>query len=290
MYNTDFFVYNLEGELLGKTDISSFLTFIEEKSNPIAKTCATTLSRRIRTALLGDKGYGYILGYFVSYRKVTILNIEEQKKFTDNYFKLSYNRLMAYFKSTKEWDEDVFSDTLLYIYSKIAAKRGVNNIEKTFKFKYFRTLVDNGRKRAKAFIFNDFDIVDSEGNSIGFVELSSESATVDSSTDNCLHQVNDLKMADLIKDAIYTSFKKRDADLYLDYIENFKNVRKIGEKSGFRGVAEKYAVSVSTAKNKVKMINEFLKAVKDEIVDRYNDAYYPDFDSLTLRHFIDNDK
>lgn len=290
------FVYTVKGEYIGRFDYSSFCDLVQNSFDHIDNSDAIVVREaKVKKAMLGDKGYGFAYGVFVAPRKVSIMSTEEQLKFSNELLEMRYNSIRKYLKSTKEWCEDTFQEVILYVYDKIQEERGVNHIEDTVKYKYFKTLIDNGRKRIKAalnpFIVSDFDVVDDDSNAVSYIQtFAMESATQDGIEDACLHQVNELKLAEISKEQLYTNFKQKDVDLYLDYIENFKAVRKKGEMSGLRGAANKHNVSVSTVKNKVKAMTEFLKNKKDDILDEYFTVFYPDIDNLTLQHIIDESK
>lgn len=288
MINT-FKVYTLDGQSLGDYSIGEFKMLLDSDHLDKKRTIKV-LELRVKNALLGDKGYGYCEGYFVAYRNVTIMTIDQQKTFTDRYFKAAYNRLNRYFRECKEWDEDVFSDCILYIYDKMVEKRGVNNIEKTFKFQYFMTLVGNGRKKVSDFISPDFDVADEDGINVSYIQqFASVSATLDDIEDSCIKQVNDLKRLDIIKDELYTNFSEKTVDMYLDYIEHFKDTRTKDSNGGVSGVAKKYGISKTTVKNKFKTIKDFInnKDTKKIVKERYESVLYPLLDDLTLKHIIE---
>jgi hypothetical protein len=287
-----FKVYKLDGASLGEHTVESFQELVnsgldhKEESDAIK-----TGGVRLRNALLGDKGYGYCAGYFVAHRNTHIMSLDEQKIFTDDYFKLAYTRLKKYFEQCKEWDEDVYQDVVMYVYEKMNEQRGINNLEQTIKFKYFRTLIDNGRASARKFIFEDPEVVDDEGTSISYIQqFATESATLDDVENSCLRQVNDMKMSDIIKDELYNQFKESDVDMYLDYVENYRKLRgtrNSGEKKGVNGLALKYnGMCKSTIKNRIRDISKFLKETTEKIMERYNDEQYPDIENLTLKHII----
>lgn len=287
-----FKVYKLDGTSLGEHTVESFQELVNSVLDHKGENDAIKLGGvRLRNALLGDKGYGYCAGYFVAHRSVHIMSLAEQKKFTDDYFKLAYTRLKRYFEQCKEWDEDVYQDVVMYVYEKMNEQRGINNLEQTIKFKYFRTLIDNGRASARKFIFEDPEVIDDEGTSISYIQqFATESATLDDIENSCLRQVNDMKMADIIKDELYNQFKEGDVDMYLDYVENYRKMRgtrNSGEKKGVNGLALKYnGMCKSTIKNRIRDINKFLKDTTEKIMERYNDEQYPDIDNLTLKHII----
>ena len=284
----NFNVYNIDGEALGEHSLESFSSLIQSDHIEENRTIVVEPSK-VKNALLGDKGYGYCYGYFVAYRNVVIMDKTKQKAFTDKWFILGYSRLRKYFLECKEWDEDVFSDTILYIYDKMNEKRGVNNIEKTFKFQYFTTLTALGRAKAKQFIFPDYDVAGDEDVDVSYIQqFATESATLDGVEDACLHQVNDLKMADIIKDELYLEFDEKIVNMYLDYVENFRNVRDREEKKGVEGIAAKYGIGRSTVKNRFRDIKNFLKDKKKDITKRFNDEMYPNLDSMTLKHIIND--
>lgn len=284
--NSLFKVYNLDGKALGEHSLESFSSLIQSDHIEENRTIVVEPSK-VKNALLGDKGYGYCYGYFVAYRNVTIMNLAQQKAFTDKWFILGYSRLRKYFLECKEWDEDVYGDVVLYIYDKMSEKRGVNNIEKTFKFQYFITLAAKGRAKAKEFIFPDYDVADEDDTVVSYIDqFATESATLDGVEDACLHQVNDLKKADIIKDELYSKFPEATVDMYLDYVENFRNTRGKDEKRGVEGIAAKYNIGRSTVKNRFREIKNYLKDNLKAINKRFNDEFYPDLDSLDLKHII----
>lgn len=288
MMKTQFKVYNIDGKFIGNYNLDTFQDLVQ--SAHLEEKCTIVVeASKVKNALLGDKGYGYCYGYFVAYRDVVILNQDQQKAFTDRWFTISYERLKKYFLECKEWDEDVFGDVFLYIYDKVMEKRGVNNIEKTFKFQYFITLAAKGRAKAKAFIFPDYDVADEDNVLVSYIQqFASESATLDELEDACLHQVNDLKKADIIKDELYSNFDKSVVDMYLDYVENFRNLRDKDERKGVEGLSIKYRIARTTVKNKIRAIKKFLKDNNKQIMNRFEDEMYPSLDSLTLKHIIND--
>ena len=291
-----FKVYSLDGTLVGDHTLSSFNEMLKEKASNSSdhkdKMDAMVVTQaRLKSALLGDKGYGYLSGYFVSHRRVKVMTKEEQKKFTDAFMTANYTRLMNMCKRGKEWDEDVFSEVILYIYDKISEVRGVNNIEATVKFKYHSTLVDNGRKAAKAFIFNDKECFDKDGDPYSMIEiLATESATQDDRAGDCVKQVNEIEMTKIILDELYTNFSEDVVEMYIDYVQNFRNVRVSGASGGVSGLAVKYGLSVSTVKNKMRDIRNHWKDAIEDIMTAYHDVMYPDLDSITLKHIIHDGK
>jgi hypothetical protein len=284
-----FYVYNKQGEVVGIFTKSSFTDFLNQ-SNHKDKLNAITLSNyTLRSALLGDKGYGYCEGFFISYRKVSIMSISQQKSFTNEFFSMSYERLYNFFKQTKEWCEDTLHDVIAYVYDKMNEVRGVNNLEATIKFKYFNSLIDKGRKVQKRFIFPDPEVIDIDNNKVSYIDqFAVTSATLDEATDSCLNQVNDLKMVEMIKEELYTNFKNKEVDMYLDYIENFRGKRTTDGTGGLKGASKKWNVSVSTLKNKIKQVKEFMSGKLPELLTRFTDESYPSIDNISLKNIIND--
>ena len=281
-----FCVYDIKGNYLGEHNIKTFTTLVRKtqsatKSN---NNAITVKEDRLRNAMLGDKGYGYYLGFFVSHRPVKIMSRAEEKAFTDNYINRSYTRLQNFFSAMLEWDEDIFSDVVMYLYEQVLTDRGVNRLEYTIKFKYYMMLKDAGniKNNENKFIIGDFYIEDEDCNDESFIETTTESATLSHIDRSCNQEVNDIHLIEAIKDRLYSVFKEEDVDMYLDYITKYKNTKGLG----IRKMAVDYKVCVTTIVKKTRAITKYLDGNKNNIVDQASDYFYPELDDITLKNII----
>lgn len=280
----DFYVYETDGEELGKFNFKDFVNLINS-DNPITEKNVLVDRMALISALCSDKGYGYYLGYYVSYRKAKIMSKEENVKYIGESLKYLDPILKDVLKY--KWDEDVYQDTLLYI---INRENGVNNLLNSIKSKYHQIYIDKYRREEKRKKTCDIVALDnfldfSEDRpveSIGklCIEMSKED-------DICRDEVNNLKALEILKDMLYSRFTSNKINIYFDYINNFRNKKRKGVLMGSRGIAEKYKMSRGAVISLIKNIEQYIQDIKEDFIERFEDVKYPSLDEYTLKNIIE---
>lgn len=155
--NLTYYVYNIETKDLVLTsnkesDVVEFCT-----KDVKAKKSKTTAQQSFRNALKGYKGYGFFKEYFVSTKnlvKSDFWSANKQVKHFKDYINKEYERLVNKItlmtaKTLGEYNDMIFTDTVVYIYKLLLEPKGVNDIAETLSCKYRFNMLDLFKKQER---------------------------------------------------------------------------------------------------------------------------------------------
>ena len=270
-----FYVYKTNGDCLGLHTLDSFSTLIE----------GNVSTQSARTALLGDKGYGYYKGYFISYLPKGIMTKEESIKFSE---KILTSNLKVYLRNVKYkfgWNDLVYSATIEYVINAIRSDRGVNNVEDTFSFKYNMNVRDYYRseKRRNRIYKREEEPLDSlyiNDEKIADNVLDSIAATYDDYS--YTEDVNVDVMYNAVIEAITEEYDEEAALIWSEYQMNFKSVITKEFGGGISGVARKIGIKRTRAERIFKIVDKWVNANKEEIAESFQHSLYLDDENYPI--------
>jgi hypothetical protein len=258
-----------------------------------------TTKSKLMYALKGDKGYGRIGEYNVSFKQVTIMTSEQEMLHFNDWCSSHLGsiraRLVGKVPKGIQDREDSFQDVCLYVSEKIYSGEGVINYEATLTAKGRFLSIDESRKKLinkKNGFEQDFSVNDeSETSSVDtlYIDTFAEHSLFDNgSTDNCLNDVNKMKTYEIVTTILYEYLPKAQVDLFIDYHQEFGNgKRKKGEVWGMKGVGLKYNIKAkATVAKRLKEVEDKIKELKQEINASIEKHKYPSMDEITLKNII----
>lgn len=271
--------YNIDGSYIGEVEVS-------------AKTAKE--KQALKTALSGYKGYGFYEDKFVSKEKVTVMTKEQERKHFDKWINGNEERIRKSIKAKyREWCEDCWQETLLYVYECMLSPRGVNDPENSMTFKYTRMLIDSGRKRQvkSKTILPDIDIYDSDFDAErSYIDTFAEESATQVGEDRCTIDVNNEEKFRIVIEKLMQHFDRQQINIWANYYMYFIGVKKVGSSNGYDGTAKLMGVSKSKVRDVVKLIDEKIKELKmkEEMLKTFEIEMYRDVEDWGLKELITN--
>ena len=237
------------------------------------------LNNSIKNAIYGTKGYGWYKDKYYSKHPVVIMNREQEKEYFDIWLSANYELLWNKYANLKEFNEDVFNDTILYMYKEIAKPRGINNYFNQFNWKLKRMKIDNYRKvsnlrkhEVNNIVTDEFDYIQDVGSRI-----------IDKDY-NCIDDVNTTILSRSLGEYVVNKFGEI-GYAFIDYYANHLTGR---EKGGQRKIAKKYNLNIFDMNEKFKEILDHVNSdqAKDQINELFEVSKFFTLDDYTLTEVI----
>ena len=279
-------VYSLDGKFLKDMTFEDLLNLDTSNKN------VSTKKQNISTALNGYKGYGYYAGYWISNTSVKIMTPEESMIHFNDWCNDNLRQVKRRIKQiNKEWDEDVYSTTLLDLCEAIISERGVNNPEGYLTYKYRTNTIDNIRAvkcDMRAVEVDDlaskhFDILYHDDYIYYRTDEAEESLFDDNRVHACLEDINNMKKFEVLQIVLYEFFSEEEVKMWINYEVKTKGTRKT-----YKASMQEFGYSKDKVRKTVRAVEAKLKELQPIIFERYNELKYPTFDEMTLKNIIND--
>jgi hypothetical protein len=244
--NQIIYIYETSGKLKGTKELNTYAKSVNRNTANVLK---------IATSF---KGYGYDNGFFISTKPLDrLLTSTEVMKMFDKWLranlKLNEKKLINMYK--KNYDEEILSQSLLYISEAIVSERSVNDFEQALVFKY-KTLYLNSKAyndmRNRNGFTNDFTIKLDDGNEYSYIDnFAKEGQSLFNSKPNydCIEDYNSIKQFDVIGYILKETVSADKADLFVEVLQSNHNFNSFNDMPEFP-----YAKLVRTHKDLITKI------------------------------------
>lgn len=220
---------------------------------------------KIKFAVECEKGYGYYKCYYISKNYVKIYNLKELQSYYMEWVTHNYNTIkQTILKHKKTIDEDIYHDTILYVWDLIGKKEDIKSFLHHITYKYMNKMLDEWDKAEKKKVqyvnFSEFkydvaDICDVQTyDSINYIHLSTY---------------------------IYNLITQN----YLDYEIDIFNEHLL-KKTQYIELSKKHNKKVSQVKYIYQKIVKFLRTKKNAIQEVYALIQYKTLEDYTLINII----